>query len=99
MNEPIRIDPDVMRAVAAQHDEVADMITAARVAGGDIGAAVSTYGPIMHRVKTAVSDLLAQREAALLAHHDTHRNAADALRRHAAGFTAQEDINEQRLRL
>jgi Excreted virulence factor EspC, type VII ESX diderm len=98
MSEPIQISPEVMRAVANQHDEVADKITAARVAGADIHAAVATFGPIMHQVKAAVADLLAQRDAALLQHEETHRNAADQLRRQATNFTSADEVNAERLR-
>jgi hypothetical protein len=99
MTEPIHVDPQVMREVAAHHDEVADTIAAARRAGDDISAAVSSYGPIMHQVKAAVADLLNQRDAALLDHHQTHRNAAEALRREADKFVEQDQINAQRLRI
>jgi Excreted virulence factor EspC, type VII ESX diderm len=98
MSEPIHIGPDVMRTVANHHDEVADKIDAARLAGADIHAAVGTYGPIMHQVKAAVADLLARRDAALLEHAQTHRNAADELRRQAANFTAADGVNAERLR-
>jgi Excreted virulence factor EspC, type VII ESX diderm len=98
MSEPIHISPDLMRTVANHHDEVADKIDAARLAGADIHAAVSTYGPIMHQVKAAVSEVLAQREAALLEHAATHRRAADELRRQATGFTSADEANAERLR-
>jgi hypothetical protein len=98
MSEPIQISPEVMRAVANQHDEVADKITAARLAGTDIHAAVATFGPIMHQVKAAVADLLAQRDAALLQHEESHRNAADQLRRQATNFTTADEVNAERLR-
>src|SRR5246127_2351739 len=87
MADPVRIDPDVLREVATQHDAVADQISAARAAGDDIYAAVSTYGPIMHEVKAAVADLLAERDAALLEHDAAHRAAAEELRRHARAVT------------
>jgi hypothetical protein len=98
MSEPIQISPEVLRAVADHHDEVAEKITAARLAGDDIHAAVSTYGPIMHQVKAAVADLLSQREIALLEHDETHRKAAAALRRGATNFPTQDDINAENLR-
>ena len=98
MTEPIQISPQVMRDVANQHDEVADKVAEARLAGEDIHAAVNSYGPIMHQVKAAVADLLGQREAALLAHAETHRSAAAALRREATNFTSQDEINAERLR-
>jgi hypothetical protein len=83
MAEPVKINPEVLREVANHHDSVADQIAAARRAGDDISAAVQTYGPIMHQVKSAVSDLLADREQALRSHDEAHRNVADKLRRHA----------------
>jgi hypothetical protein len=99
MNDRIQINPEVLRAVADHHDEVADKITAARLAGAEIQAAVSSYGPIMHQVKAAVADVLGQRDAALLAHDATHRTAADVLRREATNFTSADDLNAERLRL
>lgn len=99
MNDRIHVSAQVMHQVADQHDAVADKIDAARLAGGDIGAAVSSYGPIMHQVKAAMADLLTRRDDALLAHDQTHRRAADALRREATGFTAVDEQNAERLRL
>ena len=99
MNDRIQINPEVLRAVADHHDEVADKIAAARMAGADIQAAVSSYGPIMHRVKAAVADVLGQRDAALLGHDRTHRTAADLLRREATNFTSADELNAERLRL
>jgi hypothetical protein len=99
MIDPIHVSPQVMRDVADRHDEVAEAIGAARRAGDDIHAAVSTYGPIMHQVKAAVSDLLGQRDAALLEHDRTHRDAAAALRREATVFAAGDEDNAERLRL
>jgi hypothetical protein len=98
MAESIKIDPQVLREVSAQHDEVAGHIRAARLAGEEIGAAVSSYGPIMHEVKAAVAEVLAERDAALLDHERVHRDAADALRAHAAAFAEQEATNIERLR-
>lgn len=98
MADSIKIDPQVLREVGDQHDLVADHIAAARHAGEDIGAAVAGYGPIMHEVKAAVADVLAEREAALLDHENAHRSAADALRAHAAAFAEQEALNAERLR-
>jgi hypothetical protein len=97
MADSIRIDPAVLRQVGDLHDEVADQIAAARAAGDEIGATVSGYGPIMHEVKAAVAELLAEREAALLDHEHTHRAAAQALRTQAAAFAEQEDVNAERL--
>jgi hypothetical protein len=99
MTEPIHVSPAVMRDVADRHDEVADHIGAARLAGEDIHAAVSTYGPIMHQVKAAVADLLGQRDAALLEHDRTHRDTAETLRREATTFAAGDELNAEHLRL
>ncbi|MBV8928779.1 MAG: hypothetical protein JO152_06625 [Mycobacteriaceae bacterium] len=97
MADSIRIDPQVLVEVGAQHDEVADHIAGARAAGVEIAAAVASYGPIMHQVKAAVTDLLAEREAALSDHESIHRSAAEALRTHAAGFAEQDAANADRL--
>jgi hypothetical protein len=97
MADSIKIDPQVLREVGDQHDAVADQITAARLASEDIGAAVASYGPIMHQVKAAVAEVLAQRDAALLDHEQVHRNAAEALRTEAAKFAEQEASNAERL--
>jgi hypothetical protein len=97
MADNIRIDPQVLRETGARHDEVADQIAAARMAGDEIGAAVAGYGPIMHEVQAAVADLLSRREAALLSHEETHRAAAGTLRNQAAAFAEQEAINADRL--
>jgi hypothetical protein len=99
MADPVRIDPDVLREVATQHDAVADQISAARTAREDIYAAVSTYGPIMHRVKVAVADVLAERDAALLEHGAAHRAVADELRRHAVAVSEVEAENVKRFNL
>jgi hypothetical protein len=99
MADSVRIDPDVLREVARQHDSVADQIEAARTAGDDIYTAVSTYGPIMHQVKAAVADLLADRDAALLQHGAAHRAIADELRRHAGAVTDVEAESAKRLDL
>ena len=64
MTDPIHIDPEVMRTVANQHDDVADQIAPAREASAEILAAVNTFGPIMHQFKSAVSDLMVNRDAA-----------------------------------
>ena len=97
MDEPIKIDPQVLHQVGKMHDQVADHIATARQAGPEIGAAVSSFGPIMHELKAAVADILTDREAALLDHESVHRNTADALRVHAAAFADQEAINTERL--
>ena len=98
MSNPIHIDPEVMRTVANQHDDIADQIRPAREASTDILAAVNTYGPIMHQFKSAVSDLMANRDAALLTHEHTHRDAAIGLRREAANFVTRDEMNAENLR-
>jgi hypothetical protein len=99
MNDRIQINPEVMRAVANQHDEVAERITAAQSASPEIHAAVASYGPIMHQVKAAVADVLNQRDAALGEQATTHRTVADLLRREATNFTSADELNAERLRL
>ena len=99
MADSIKINPDVLREVAGHHDTVADRIAVARRAGDEIHAAVSTYGPIMHQVKAAVADLLAERDAALRAHGDTHRAVADKLRQHANAVIDAEADNTKGLTL
>ena len=99
MNDRIHISPEVMRAVADQHDEVADRLDEVRAAGAEIHAAVASYGPIMHQVKAAVANALGSREAALLSVQSTHRNTADNLRRQATNFVAADELNAERLRL
>ena len=99
MADSVRIDPEVLREVATQHDAVADQISAARAAGDEIDSAVSTYGPIMHQVKAAVADVLAERDAALLEHGAAHRAVADELRRHAVAVSEVEAENVKRFDL
>ena len=99
MADSVKINPDVLREVAAQHDTVADQISAARRAGENIHAAVQTYGPIMHQVKAAVADLLTERDQALLAHHESHRAAAGVLRRHANDVVDVDTDNKTNLTL
>ena len=99
MTDPIHIDPQVMRTVANQHDDVADQIAPAREASTEILAAVNTFGPIMHQFKSAVSDLMINRDAALLHHEHTHRSAAIGLRREAANFVTRDEINAENLRV
>ena len=99
MSEPIHINAAVLREVADGHDQVADAIAAARAAGADIAAAVASYGPIMHQVKVAVADVLAERETALLEHDNRHRLAADELRRHARAYVDTDETNAGRLTL
>ncbi len=99
MSDRIRVDAQVLRTVADQHDDVAATIADAQQTSTDIDAAVSTYGPIMHQVKAAVGDLLAQRDTALNEHATTHRNAADLLRRQASTFTDVDESSAERLRL
>lgn len=98
MDEPIRIDSEVLHEVAGNHDEVVRVIEAARERGGDIHAAVETLGPIMHQFKAAVSDVLIDRDTALGEHAGRHRNASDELRRAAATYTDVDDQNSQNIR-
>jgi hypothetical protein len=99
MSEPIHISAAVLREVANGHDQVADTIAAARAAGAEISAAVASYGPIMHQVKAAVADVLAEREAALLEHDNRHRLAAEELRRQARNYVDTDETNAGRLKL
>ncbi|EFG78651.1 hypothetical protein HMPREF0591_1441 [Mycobacterium parascrofulaceum ATCC BAA-614] len=98
MTEPIRIDPEVLHEVAGNHDEVVNIIEAARERGADIHAAVETLGPIMHEVKSAVGDVLLDRDTALAEHAGRHRFAGDELRRAAHIYTDVDDQNAQNLR-
>jgi hypothetical protein len=50
-------------------------------------------------VKAAVADVLGQRDTTLLEQANTHRSAADVLRREAANFTSADELNAERLRL
>ena len=98
MAEPIRINPDVLREVASGHDEVARIVEAARERGGDILAAVQSYGPIMYEVKAAVSDLLVERDNPLAEHASRHRNAGTDLRVAAHTYTDVDDENAEQIR-
>ena len=98
MGEPIRINPEVLRTVASGHDEVARIVEAARERGGDILAAVQSYGPIMYEVKAAVSDLLVERDNALAEHALRHRNAGTDLRVAAHTYTDVDDQNAEQIR-
>jgi Excreted virulence factor EspC, type VII ESX diderm len=98
MTEPIRINADVLREVASGHDEVARLVDDARERSADILAAVQSYGPIMHEVKAAVSDLLADRDNALADHAARHRNAGTDLRIAADTYTDVDDDNAQQIR-
>ena len=98
MGKPIRINPEVLREVASGHDEVARIVEAARERGGDILAAVQSYGPIMYEVKAAVSDLLVERDNALAEHASRHRNAGTDLRVAAHTYTDVDDENAEQIR-
>ena len=93
MTEPIRITPEVLREVADGHDEVVRLVEAARERGGDILVAVGSYGPIMHQVKAAVGDVVADRDNALSQHATRHRNAGDDLRRAANVYVNADEHN------
>jgi len=93
MSQPIHITPEVLHATAADHDEVVNHLEAARDKAGDILAAVESYGPIMHQVRSAVSDVLADRDTALAEHAARHRNTAEELRRAAAIYLSTDEQN------
>ena len=93
MTEPIRITPSVLREVAGNHDEVARVLDEARAKGVDIHAAAQTLGPIMHEVKSAVGDVLAQREEAFVNHAARHRAASNELIRAAHTYTSVDQQN------
>jgi hypothetical protein len=97
MSETIRITPEVLLQVAGAHDEVVNHIEAARERGSDIRAAVESYGPIMHQVKSAVSDLLADRDNALAGHANRHRRVSDELHHAVHVYTGIDDTNAQNL--
>jgi hypothetical protein len=99
MNDRIQISPEVMRAAADKHDEVAERIVTAQSAGAEIHAAVASYGAIMHQVKAAVADVISQRDTTLGEQAATHRSTADVLRREATNFTSADELNAERLRL
>lgn len=99
MTDHIRVEPDVWRAVASRHEQVADILARSRLTGPEIAGALHSYGPIMHRTKTAAADILRLRDAELRAHDGSHRNAADALRQAASAFSTTEEHNTERLRL
>jgi len=98
MTEPIRIDPEILHEVAGGHDEVVGHVETARAKGSEILAAVESYGPIMHQVKAAVSDVLLDRDNALFEHATRHRMASDELRRNAAIFVAEDSANAAHIR-
>jgi hypothetical protein len=97
MTEPIRINADVLREVAGGHDEVARIVEDARGRGGDILAAVESYGPIMHEFKAAVGDLVLDRDNALSEHVNRHRTASDDLHRAAHEYTGTDDQNARNI--
>ncbi|MGK2870422.1 MAG: type VII secretion target [Mycobacterium sp.] len=99
MSNPINVTPEVMRTVANQHDDIADQIAPAREASTEILAAVNSFGPIMHQFKSAVSDLMVNRDAALLDHEHTHRGAAVGLRREASNFVSVDENSAENLRV
>jgi hypothetical protein len=97
MTQPIRINPQVLREVADHHDEVVSILRSAREHGGDILAAVESYGPIMHQVKAAVADVLQERADALDSHARRHSLASDELHRAAHIYTNQDDHNARQI--
>lgn len=98
MTEPIRINPAVLSEVAANHEDVARIVDDARARGADIAAAVESYGPIMHQVKSAVGDLLLERDTALADHSARHRAAGDELHRAVHLYINTDDVNAENLR-
>lgn len=98
MTEPIRINPAVLREVAANHEDVARIVDDARARGADIAAAVESYGPIMHQVKSAVGDLLLDRDTALADHSARHRAAGDELHRAVHLYINTDDENSEHFR-
>jgi hypothetical protein len=99
MTEPIRINPAVLRDVATKHEDVARIVEEARARGADIATAVESYGPIMHQVKSAVGDLLLDRDTALADHGARHRAAGDELHRAAHRYLSMDDENSESLRI
>jgi hypothetical protein len=97
MTQPIRINPQVLREVADHHYDVVSMLRSAREHGGDILAAVESYGPIMHQVKAAVAEVLQERADALDHHARRHSLASDELRRAAHIYTSQDDENARQI--
>lgn len=93
----IRIQPQVLREVAGVHDDVARLVEAARERGGDILAAVDSYGPIMHEVKSAVGDLLLERDNALAEHAGRHRTASANLVRGSYIYSDVDDRNAEQI--
>lgn len=93
MSEPIHIDPSVLHEVAAGHDEVVGHVESARARGSEISAAVADYGPIMHKVKEAVADVLTARDDALSSHSVHHSATSHELRRSAALYTNTDSDN------
>lgn len=98
MADAIRIIPSVLQEVAGGHEEVAHIVDAAKERSGDILAAVQSLGPIMHEVKAAVSDLLADRDTALSEHATRHRNVSTELRVASATYTHVDDQNAGQVR-
>jgi Excreted virulence factor EspC, type VII ESX diderm len=98
MADAIRIIPAVLAQVADGHEEVARTVDAARDRSADILAAVQSLGPIMHEVKAAVSDLLAERDAALTDHATRHRNVSTELRVASATYTQTDHENAGQIR-
>lgn len=94
----IRITPEVLHEVANGHDEVVNHVEAARERGGDILAAVESYGPIMHQVKAAVADVILDRDNALAEHSTRHRNASFDLRAGANVYISTDDENSAKIR-
>jgi hypothetical protein len=97
MDPVIRTTPSVLQEVASNHLDVADAIDAARMQGPEIHSAVQTLGPIMHQVKGAAADLLAERDDALTHHANRHRAASNELIRAMHSYKAADDDNRAEL--
>jgi hypothetical protein len=98
MSEPIRITPAVLREVAGNHQEVAHTLESARERGADIHAAAQSLGPIMHQVKAAVGDVLAERDDAFAGHAARHRMTSDELHKAAHTYTSVDEDNAGKIR-
>ncbi|MUL48337.1 hypothetical protein FZI85_27475 [Mycobacterium sp. CBMA293] len=98
MTEPLKLTPSVLREVAEGHGDVANLVDTAREAGGDILAAVESFGPLFHGVKAAVGDIVADRSEKLGTHAARHRLAADELHKSAHRMINTDDDQAANLR-
>lgn len=93
MTQPITTDPDLMRRIANDHEDIACQIASTRSVAEQIAPAVATWGNIMWRTKAAVTELLARHDQSLLEEAGQHWRMAEQLRAHAAAFEAADDAN------